>query len=182
MQISHGKSRKELHHYLYDLLAPFYHEATKQTTFTSSTDAMVALESYQKEEFLRPNTLFATIKIDRLCTMYPHRPMLQFVERFLHEHVPIDRIPNLSHETIMALVRFVIANQFLIFGNSLYRQNKGGASNSALFTLFANLYLFYWQMDLVALVRSRNEIFGRYEVPLIEMYVLFCCCCCFCVT
>ena len=144
-------------------MAPFYDEATKETTFSNGTDAIVALELYQRQGFLRPTTLFATIQIDRLCTMYPHAHMIQFVERFLDEHVPSDRIPNLSHQTIMALVRFVIANQFFIIDNALCRQKKGGPSNSSLSTLFGNLYLFYLQKDLVTLMKSRKEVFGRYD-------------------
>ena len=63
----------------------------------------------------------------------------------------------------MALVRFVIANQFFIIERTLCRQNKGGPSNSSLSTLFANLYLFYLEKDLVTLMKNRKEVFGRYD-------------------
>ena len=83
------------------------------------------------------------------------------LERFLNENTSNDLIQGLSIPTIIELVRLVLKNQVFLFRKRVYKQIKGGIANSPLTALLANIYMFYWQADLVKSLVEKNEVFGR---------------------
>lgn len=151
----------KISHFLHRLLQPMYDRVTHSTTFNAGIDAIDALEAYSKKGLLRSNTLFATVYIEDLCTIFSHESTMAALQRFLREYVIDGRVQGIPIQNIMDLVRLFLENQFILFDNELYQQIRGSAFNSPLTTILANIYLYYWQQDLVAILDEKQEIFGR---------------------
>ena len=60
--------------------------------------------------------------------------------------------------------RLFLKNQYILYEKQLYQYVQGGACNSSLMILLANIYMFYWQQDLLKLLTNSNEIFGRLAI------------------
>ena len=151
----------KMSHCLTRLLQPIYDRVTHATTFNMGIDVIDAVEDYSKKGLLQSNTLFATLHIHDLCTIFPHESTMAVLQRFLEEYVIDGRVQGITIPNIIALVRLYLENQFLLYENKLYRQIRGSGVNSPLTTLLANIYLYYWQQDLVAIVDEQHGIFGR---------------------
>jgi hypothetical protein len=148
--------------YISRLLQPMYDQVSLSTTFFKETDAVHALEMYANQGLLLPTTLFATFHINDLCTIVSHEEIMQALERFLNEYYThAQYIHGITNDTIMKLVHLILQNQIFIFKNKVYRQIKGGTTSSPLTILLMNIYMFYWQENLVKIMLNKNEIFGR---------------------
>jgi hypothetical protein len=143
------------------LLQPIYDEVARSTTFFQVSDAVHAAELYADKHLLKPTRLFATFHVNDLCTLLPHEKTVDMLERFLNENTSNGHIQGLSIHTIIELVRLVLKNQVFLFRKRLYKQIKGGTANFPLTTLLANIYMYYWQADLVQSLVEKNEVFGR---------------------
>ena len=62
------------------------------------------------------------------------------------------------------MFRLFLKNQYILYEKQLYQYVQGGACNSSLMILLANIYMFYWQQDLLKLLTNSNEIFGRLAI------------------
>jgi len=148
--------------HLQRLLQPIYDQAAKFITFFNGADAIDAIEIYAQKGYLQSNTLFATLHIHDLCTIFPHEQTIQALEKFLHIYLPEEgEIQGITIETIIQLVRLVLENQLFLYNNSLYQQVKGCGSGSPLTLLLADIYMFYWQQELVNSLLAANQLFGR---------------------
>ena len=143
------------------LLQPIFDEVARSTTFFQASDAVHAVELYADKHLLKPTTLFATLHVNDLCALLPHEETIEVLERFLNENTSNGLIQGLSIPTIIELVRLVLKNQVFLFRKRVYKQIKGGIANSPLTTLLANIYMYYWQADLVKSLVDKNEVFGR---------------------
>jgi hypothetical protein len=150
-------------HFLRRLLQPIYDRRTHSTTFNTGIDVIDALEDWSKKGLLQSNTLFVTLHIHDLCTIFPHESTMAAVQRFLEEYVIDGRVQGITIPNIIVLVRLYLENQFLLYDNKLYRQIRGSGVNSPLTLPLANIYLYYWQQDLVAIVDKQHGIFGRQD-------------------
>ena len=151
----------KISHFLTRLLQPIYDRLTHSITFKTGIDVIDAVEDWSKKGLLQSNTLFATLHIHDLCTIFPHESTMAVVQRFLEEYVIDGRVQGITIPNIIVLVRLFLQNQFLLYENMLYQQIRGSGVNSPLTTLLANIYLHYWQQDLVAIVDEQHGIFGR---------------------
>ena len=148
--------------YISRLLQPVYDQVSLSTTFFKETEAVHAIEMYANQGLLLPTTLFATVHINDLCTVVSHEEIMQALERFLNEYFKHDQyIHGITIDTIMKLVHLILQNQIFIFKDKVYRQIKGGTTGSPLTILLMNIYMFYWQENLVKIMLNKNEIFGR---------------------
>ena len=148
--------------FLTHLLQPLYNYVTYSTTLERGIDVIDAIERYSSKGFLQSNTLFATACIHDLSTIIPHEQMIQTLERFLHEFLTDQQhLEGIQSSTIICLVRLLLENQYFLYENKLYQQIRGGARNSSLTILLANIYVFYWQQELIGTLKKKNEIFGR---------------------
>jgi hypothetical protein len=101
-------------------------------------------------------------QIHDVCSMFPHAATLAALRRFPKEYVIDGRVQGIAIPNIIALVRLCLKNhQFVLYDHKLYQQIHGSGVNSPLTTLLANIYLCYWQQDLVAMVDKQQGIFGR---------------------
>lgn len=148
-------------YFIHRLVQPVFDHVAYSTTFFKGSDVVRCIEIYQEKHLLQSNTLFANLHINDLCTTILHKQALEALERFLNEFVPDRQIQSVSIDTLLQLVRCVLENQHFVFESKIYRQIKGCGSGSPLHQLLANIYLFYWQEDLVKVLVSNNEIFGR---------------------
>ena len=156
----HGLTTK-ISHFLHRPLQPIYDRVTHAMTFNTGIDVIDAMEDYSKKGLLQSNTLFATLYIHDLCTIFPHEPTVGALQRFLHEYVIDERVQGITIPNIMDLVRLCLQNQFILYDNKLYQQIRGSGFNSPLTAILANVYLYYWQQDLVAIVDKQHGVFGR---------------------
>ena len=147
--------------YLHGFLQSLYYVVARATTFTGGVDAVQAMETYAKNGLLQKNTLLATIEIKDLITVFSHEEVLKTLERFLCDHVSDQQTSGLSHTTIIALVRLVLRLQYFVYDDKLYRQTTGGGTGLPLIKLLAEIYLFYWQQDLIKFLSKRKEVYGR---------------------
>ena len=151
----------EMSCFLNGLIRPIYDQVTCSQTFIRGADAINMMEDYTKQGLLQANTLFATIHIHDLCTIFPHKQTIEALQRFLHTYASGGQIQGVSIQTIITLVRVFLDNQYFLYDNTLYQQIRGGGSNSSMTTLLANIYMYEWQQKLVDILNAKNELFGR---------------------
>ena len=147
--------------FLHHLLWPIYNQVTGSKTFVTGGDVISAMKQYTNNGLLRPNTLFATVQIDDLYSMFPHEQTIEALQDFLQKYKSHENVQGLTIPTITKLALIFLHNQYFLYENRIYRQVRGGAFKSPLTTLLANIYLFYWQQDLVSTLNDKSEIFGR---------------------
>jgi len=157
----HSGSTSKISHFLSDLLQPIYDRITYLKTFNTSIDLIDTLEEYVKKDLLRLNTRFVTLHIHDLSTIISHEQIIETLQRFLHEYMIDGRIAGIPIQNMIDLVRLFLENQYIFYDNKIYQQIRGSAFNSPLTTILVNIYLYYWQQDLVTILNNKNEIFGR---------------------
>ncbi|CAF4059560.1 unnamed protein product, partial [Rotaria sp. Silwood2] len=158
---THHRLTINLSRFLIRLLQPIYDHVTFSKTFNTGVDVINALEEYNKKGLLRSNTLFVALHIHDLSTLIPHDHMYTTLQRFLCQYLFDREIEGLTLPTILDLVRLVVENQYILYENKFYQQIQGGACNAPLTMLLTNIFIYYWQQELMATLNVQNEIFGR---------------------
>ena len=150
--------------YIYYLIAPFYYQQIAQSfTYSRGSQAIDALESYIEQGLFHRQTSLVTLKFPHICINFNHTIVLQILERFLNDHLPIRQRRNLSISTILSLIHLVLSNQYYLYNqNELYLQTKGGLFEQPLMILLVDICLFYWHQNLANSLDRKKEIFGRY--------------------
>jgi len=143
-------------------LQSIYDRVTHSKTFNTSVDVIDAIEEYTKNGLLRLNTRFVTLCINDLATIVSHEQIIATLQRFLHQYIIDGRIVGITIQNIVDLTRLFLENQYLLYDNKLYQQIRGGIYNLPLTTILANIYIYYWQQDLVTILDKKNEVFARY--------------------
>ncbi|CAF1338859.1 unnamed protein product [Adineta steineri] len=161
-QMNHA-TRPTVHitRYLHGFLQTIYDKAACLTTFHNGINVIEAMEIYAKNGSLQHGTRFVTITIEDCEYLFTHEQLLEKLENFLHDYVSPQYKRVLSHETILSLVRLVLETQYFVYDNKLYQQIKGGVSGIPLIKLLINIYLFYWEQQLIQCLYKRKEVFGR---------------------
>jgi hypothetical protein len=98
----------QISHFLHRLLQPIYDRRTYSATFKTGIDVIDALEGWSKKGLLQSNTLFVTLYIRDLCSIFPHESTLAAVQRFLEECVIDGRVQGITIPNIIALVRLYL--------------------------------------------------------------------------
>ena len=147
--------------FLNRLLQPIYESVAHKHTFLDGADAVEALETYMNNGHLRSTTLCTTLSIQHILTSFPHAEATSIVERFLHTHVPTNEVQGLSVDNLVQLIRFVLANQWFVYENKLYRQIYGGSCNIPLMSLLVNIILFDWEQEIITYLHNKKEVYGR---------------------
>jgi hypothetical protein len=143
------------------LLEPIYTRVALKRMFFKGADAIQALRACMEKGHLRSTTLFARLHVHHILTIFPHEQAIQVVERFLHDHVPTKDIQGMSIATTIQLIGIVLANQWFVYNDKLYRQVYGGGSGLPLLSLLVNIILFDWQQEFAQYLQDKNEVFGR---------------------
>ncbi|CAF1336877.1 unnamed protein product [Adineta steineri] len=162
MTICHYSLTIRLSRCLRYILRPIYKQVAYKLTFETGADAIHAVAKYAHKNLLRSTTLFATIHIHDLFTIFPHEQTLELLQRFLFENVLETHINGIANEIIIELVRLFLNNQYILHENKLYKQIRGSHFKSPMTTLLADIYIYYWQQDLVKILHDKNEVFGRH--------------------
>jgi hypothetical protein len=66
----------QISHFLRRLPQPMYDRVTHATTFNTGIDVIDALEDWSKKGLLQSNSLFVTLHIHDVCTIFPHAATL----------------------------------------------------------------------------------------------------------
>lgn len=149
--------------FLSRLLQPIYDHFTTNQTFYNGADALLTLHEYTRIGRLQSNTLFVHLYIPDLSISIPNEILYQYLQRFLMENKCDENLNGLTIPTILHLTRIGLEERYLLYDNKIYQQIKGGPLNSSLTMILCNIYLYYWQQDLVNYLNENNEIFGRYN-------------------
>ena len=96
--------------HLQRFLRPIYDQAAKTITFFKGADTIDALELYVQRGYLRSDTFFITIRLNDVCTTFPHSYMIETLEHFLNIYLPKRQIQGITIETILELVGLVLRN------------------------------------------------------------------------
>ena len=143
------------------LLEPIYTRVALKNTFFKGADAVQALRACMRKGHLRSTTVFARLHVKHILTIFSHEQAIQIVERFLDDHVPTKDIQGMSIATIIQLIRVVLANQWFVYNDKLYRQVHGGGTGLPLMSVLVNMILFDWEKEFVTYLQNKNEVFGR---------------------
>jgi hypothetical protein len=153
---------KGILHLINNLLQPLTEEKFHTKTFPTANEAIEKLIRYSNDFNLQPTTFFVTIHIHDLRTTLPHHLMIEALYNFFNYFVHNQEINGISTSTIIQLIQLILENQFCIYENKLYQQTCGSSINSPLITTLIDIYLFYWQYDLLRqLNMMKNRFFGR---------------------
>ncbi|CAF2890491.1 unnamed protein product [Rotaria sp. Silwood2] len=147
--------------FLTRLLQPIYDDVTFSTTCNRGTDVIHVVEEYARKGRLQANTLFATLRIDNLSTLISHEKILEKLQHFLHTYLFDGKMEGITVPTILDLLQLVLENQYLLYEKKIYQQTQGCGDNSPLTMLIVNIYLYYWQQDLMTILNNKKEIFAR---------------------
>jgi hypothetical protein len=155
---------KGILHLINNLLQPLIKDKFHSKTFPTANEAIEALIKYYDEPcYDRSRLLLVTIHLHDLRTTLSHHLMIEGLENFFRCYVPNNEIHGLSTTTIIQLIRLILENQFCIYDNALYQQMIGSSIDSPLITTLIDIYIFYWQYDLLrTLNKKRNIFFKRY--------------------
>jgi hypothetical protein len=145
------------------LLQSIYDQIASSTSSFKGADMIQSLEEYKKKGYLRSTTLFTTLHVHHILTIFIHEQAIQTLERFLYDHLPSSKqIQGLSISTILQLVQLLFDNQWFIYNDKVYRQIRGSdGCGSPLMLLLVNIILFDWQKEFVSFLKQKNEIFCR---------------------
>ena len=152
--------------YLCQLLQTPYTLAAHASTFHNGFEVVEALEQFAQQGRLKPNTHFVTYEIRDFDMMFDHEEVIVGLQFFLSQHlsgsstIPVTKLA-LSHQTIVELVRLVLRMQYFVYDKKLYRQTKGGNPDFSLTRLLMDIYLFYWQHELMQFLGRHQQLFGR---------------------
>ena len=151
-----------LSQFLHRLLQPIYDRISFETTYIKGSDAILAIDQYRKQGYLQSTTLFVTLHVHRILSMFNHQQTIQTLECFLQQYIPSKEIQGITISTIIQLVRFILYHQRFIYNNKHYRQIHGSNSDSPLMLVLANILLVDWEQSIVVSFKEKNEIYGRF--------------------
>lgn len=148
--------------YINKILRPFVNEILKSTTFRDETDFLRKLNIHVHAELrLKPTTIFCSLKIKNFYAMEIHRNMIDIVGYFLQDHLPTDRLENLTISTIKNLLHIFLYNNIFSYNDNIYKMNKGSPHSMPLSQTLSDIYLFVWQKKILNELKGHNELFGR---------------------
>ncbi|CAF1255798.1 unnamed protein product [Rotaria sp. Silwood1] len=151
--------------YVTPLLWSIFDRATNCTRFSNGAiDVIHAMEHYAQMGQLQSQIVFVTFNINELTTIFPHEKTMATLAYFLRKHLSDQKLNDLTIDTILKLVDFVLKTQFCVYNYTLYQQIQGGASGLPLTRFLAYLHFFFGQhSELVKIFTKNNEFFGRYR-------------------
>ncbi|CAF2764336.1 unnamed protein product [Rotaria sp. Silwood2] len=147
MMVSSTSPFANMSQFVNDLLQPIYRQFASNTSYFKGADAIRALEQYQKQNYLRSTTIFATLHIHPILTVFDHEHAIQTLERFLNGRTTAEQMRGISISTILRLVRLVLEQQWFIYDGKVYKQVRVGSCDSPLIVFLANLILFDWEQE-----------------------------------
>lgn len=148
--------------WLYHHLHPIYHQQACKTTFMKGSDAVQAIQQYQQQGYLKSSTLFVTLHIQHLLSMFDHDQLIIALKKFLDQAFPSNEIENIPIPIILELIRMMFNHQYLIYNGKLYQHKHGSSDRSSLMVLFVNILLFDWEQEWIDQLKEKNEIYGRF--------------------
>ncbi|CAF4518424.1 unnamed protein product, partial [Rotaria sp. Silwood1] len=153
-----------LANYLDEILRPLFENYSSSTTSLNGGDFMQKLDYYSTQQnFLKPQTNFATFKIHNLSMNVSHSSLLRALGTFLVSPLVDNRFYKLSSEDIEALMALVLKNIFFTFNKKLYRVTKGYPLNLPITDLLCNIYLHDWQTSLLRQIHLKELFYSRYH-------------------
>lgn len=144
-----------------NLLAPVFLSVARETTFINGIDVIRKLEKYVLDGLFQTTTQFIIMDVTDLYTMIPRDGALIALMKFLDEHSYHGKIGSLSIDSIMKMARLVLDNNYFAYNNKYYKQIRGGAMGSAFTQVLANIYMYYWEQDLINYQAIHKGIYGR---------------------
>src|SRR6185436_6255823 len=99
--------------FLDKLLRPLFDKHVRSTTIIDGVDLIRRLETYVKNDYLKPTTQFCTFDITDLYTMLPQEESLNVLTEFLF-HYGYHKAKRISIDAIRKLARLVITENVFV--------------------------------------------------------------------
>ena len=103
--------------------------------------------------------------------MLPQEQSLDMIRKFLAAH-NIEKVNTISVDTIINLARIVLTENAFFYDNKYYKQILGGAMGSPFTMTLANIFMWYWEQELVTDLHSSHELYGRYLKIIFQFLLL----------
>lgn len=146
--------------WLDSILRPLFDQISVKTSILNGVQLISVLEEWSTKK-LKKDTLFLTMDVSDLYTMVPQEGGIQAIKKMLRIF-NIDQIEGVKLPTILLLARFVMKNNYFLYGKHYYKQIRGGAMGSPLTLTVSNAYMFFFQTPITKWVNHREGIFCRY--------------------
>ena len=146
--------------WLDSILRPLFDQMAAETSILNGVQLISILERWSERNLSR-NTKFLTMDVSDLYTMVPQEGGIQAIKKMLHTF-QIHEIQGVKKSIILLLARYVMKNNYFIYGNCYYKQIRGGAMGSPLTLTVSNAYMFFFQRPITKWVQHRDGIFCRY--------------------
>ena len=122
-------------------------------------------------EFCKNNNMrevkMVSFDVTSLLTSMPLEPTLNFIERKIDEnHISIP-IPKLC---FLNLIRICVNNNVFQFEDSYYRQKFGVAMGSPLSPVLANIFMEFFESELLADITGKPVLWLRYIDDVFALY------------
>ncbi|CAF1549133.1 unnamed protein product [Adineta ricciae] len=150
----------EISRWLDSILRPLFDRLAKETSILNGVELIDLLERWSHQN-LKSQTQFVTMDVSDLYTMVPQEGGIQAIKKMLRVF-HIDQIQEVKTSTILLLARYVMKNNYFVYGNCYYKQIRGGAMGSPLTLTISNAYMYFFQTPIVKWVQHGNGIYCRY--------------------
>ncbi|CAF3397453.1 unnamed protein product, partial [Rotaria sp. Silwood2] len=143
-----------------ELIRPLYDQYAKETSIIDGVDLIRRLEEHASLGLLKATTLLCTSDVTDLYTMLPQEESIAILKQFLLQHSRT-HIKNMTIDAIESLARIVLTENVFTYNNKYYRQIKGGAMGSPFTLTLANIFMWHWEQNLVAIQKTSGSLYGR---------------------
>lgn len=146
--------------FLDEKLRPIFDDKCQETSIINGAHLLQQLHRQVDKGLITSTTYFCTFDIHNLFTMLPQAEAVKTIGEFLttHGHTTVN---NLTHETIQELASMVLQDNFVAYGDQIYRQKTGGAMGSTFTLTLANIFMWKWERRLVERQKMTGEFYGR---------------------
>ncbi|CAF1488392.1 unnamed protein product [Adineta steineri] len=146
--------------FLDDLLRPLFNQMASKTTITCGFELIKHLQKWSSLNLYKETSL-CTIDIVDLYTMIPQVAGVMALKKMLN-HLQLQKIGELTTDTIIQLARFVMENNYFKYKDEYYHQIRGGAMGSPLTLTIANCYMFFFEQSIIRQITNSHGLYFRY--------------------
>ena len=142
------------------LLRPLFDRLASETTIANVTQLIKQVERWSAQ-YLTLATLSITMDVTDLYTMIPQEGGIRALKRLI-EASGLKQIDGVGKGIILALVRFVMNNNYFYLDGSYYKQIRGGAMGSPLTLTLANAYMYFVEQPIAKWANRTCSLYYSY--------------------
>ena len=142
------------------ILRPLFDRLASETTIANETQLIKQVERWSAQ-YLTLATSSITMDVTDLYTMIPQEGGIRALKRLI-QLSGLKQIDGVEKGIILALVRFVMNNNYFYLNGSYYKQIRGGAMGSSLTLTLANAYMYFVEQPIATWANRTCSLYYRY--------------------